>query len=274
MIAFIEKYEEKCQNEEKLPDGEKYASVEQVEGETIIVIVDPFMRRVHKYVPQSGDLLLMDATSNLDRSDTKLFHLMTPAAVGALPLGTIITSREDEKTILKGLQMMKKILPTYAFYGRGPNLGPVLGLTDDSDAERNALRIAWPLIQLLLCFFHVLQAHWQFIFKSESKIEKKDKPALLRMMREIMYCETQDDFDDAVDKMKESQEYNKYENYKKYMEDKVMPRNKEWSLLHRITSQLPTNNVNVTNYVETSFRVTKELKFNRHRAHNLVEMVR
>ena len=162
---------------------EKYASVEQVEGETIIVIVDPFMRRVHKYVPQSGDLLLMDATSNLDRSDTKLFHLMTPAAVGALPLGTIITSREDEKTILKGLQMMKKILPTYAFYGRGPNLGPVLGLTDDSDAERNALRIAWPLIQLLLCFFHVLQAHWQFIFKSESKIEKKDKPALLRMMR-------------------------------------------------------------------------------------------
>ena len=170
--------------------------------------------------------------------------------------------------------MMKKILPTYAFYGRGPNLGPVLGLTDDSDAERNALRIVWPLIQLLLCFFHVLQAHWQFIFKSESKIEKKDKPALLRMMRKIMYCETQDDFDDAVDKMKESQEYNKYENYKKYMEDKVMPRNKEWSLLHRITSQLPTNNVNVTNYVETSFRVTKELKFNRHRAHNLVEMVR
>ena len=274
MLNFVEKYEEKCQSETKLPDGEKYASVEQAEGQTIVVIVDPFMRRVHQNVPQAGDVLLMDATSNLDRSDTKLFHLMTPAAVGALPLGTIITSREDEKTIQKGLEILKKILPTNAFYGRGPNLGPVLALTDDSDAERNALKTVWPSIELLLCMFHVLQAHWQFIFKSESKIEKKDKPVLLRMMRKILYSETREDFDEALNEMKESPAYNKYENYKKYMEEKVLPRNKEWSLLHRILAQLPTNNVNVTNYVETSFRVSKDIKFNRHRAHNLAEMLR
>ena len=191
----------------------KYASVEQADKQTVVVIVDPFMRRVHQNVPQACDVLLMDATSNLDRSDTKLFHLKTPAAVGALPLGTIITTREDEKTILKGLEMMKKILPTNAFYGRGPSLGPVLGLTDDSAAERNALKTAWPSIELLLCMFHVLQAHWQFIFKSESKIVKEDKPVLLRMMRKILYSETRADFDEALDEMKESLAYNKYENY-------------------------------------------------------------
>ena len=225
-------------------------------------------------LPKAADILLLDATSNLDRSDTKLFHMMTPAAVGALPLGTIITTREDEKTIERGLQMMKEILPSWAFYGRGPNVGPVLGITDDCDAERNALQTAWPSIELLLCQFHVLQSNWQFIFKSENQVEKFDKPKLLRMMRKILYAETSQDFEEAVAEMKENPVYNKYERYKIYMEEKVLPRSKEWSLQHRVEARLPTNNVNVSNYVETSFRVTKELKFNRHRAHNLAEMVR
>ena len=216
----------------------------------------------------------MDATSNLDRSDTKLFHFMTPAAVGALPLSTIITTREDEQTILKGLTMLKDMLPRWAFYGRGPNLGPVLGLTDDSDPIRNALKNAWASIELLLCQFHVLQSNWQFIFKSENLIQKYDKPKLLRMMRTILYSETSSEFDEAVQKMRESPTYNKYETYKKYMEEKVLPRNREWSLHYRMEAKLPTNNVNVSNYVEASFRVSKDMKFNRHRAHNLAEMVR
>ena len=51
-------------------------------GETVIVICDPFMRRVHAVIPQSGDLVLLDATSNLDRSDSKLFHFVTPSSIG------------------------------------------------------------------------------------------------------------------------------------------------------------------------------------------------
>ena len=51
-------------------------------GETVVVICDPFMRRVHSTIPQCGDLLLLDATSNLDRSDSKLFHFITPSSIG------------------------------------------------------------------------------------------------------------------------------------------------------------------------------------------------
>ena len=81
----------------------------------------------------------MDATSNLDRSDTKLFHLMCPSAIGGLPLGTLVVTREDEKTIHHALKLYRDNLPENAFYGRGPNLGPALGMTDDCPAERNAL---------------------------------------------------------------------------------------------------------------------------------------
>ena len=50
-------------------------------GEIIVAVCDAFCRRVHKHVPQAGDIVLMDATSNLDRHDTKLFHLICPSAV-------------------------------------------------------------------------------------------------------------------------------------------------------------------------------------------------
>ena len=45
----------------------------------------------------------MDATSNLERNDTKVFHLMCPSPLGGLPLGTLITTRADENTITEAL---------------------------------------------------------------------------------------------------------------------------------------------------------------------------
>ena len=75
----------------------------------------------------------MDATSNLDRSDTKLFNILCPSAIGGLPVGKLIVTREDEKTITHALKIHQTMLPQDAFYGRGPILGPSLGLTDDSE---------------------------------------------------------------------------------------------------------------------------------------------
>ena len=161
MAEIIEKYENANQKMNKLPGEERYAKVEQINEQTVVVIIDAFMRRVHTSVPQSGDLLIMDATSNLDRSDTKLFNIICPSAIGGLPVGKLIVTREDEKTITHALKMYQNMLPQDAFYGRGPLLGPSLGLTDDSEPERKSLRRVWPNMTVLLCHFHVLQAHWQ-----------------------------------------------------------------------------------------------------------------
>ena len=71
---------------------------ETAKGEIIVDICDPFCRRVHENLPQAGDIVLVDVTSNLDRHDTKLFHMVCPSPAGGLPLGNILTSREDEAT--------------------------------------------------------------------------------------------------------------------------------------------------------------------------------
>ena len=129
-------------------------------GEIIVAVCDDFCRRIHKHEPQAGDIVLMDATTNLDRHDTKLFHLICPSAVGGLPLGNIITSKEDEETICAALTLFKSILPKDAFFGRGPNVGPKIIMTDDSDAERNAVKKLWPNVSFVTSILEMALERW------------------------------------------------------------------------------------------------------------------
>ena len=63
---LIAEFNKKCK--EDVGGEEDFAAIAQTEdGQTAIVIVDPLMRRVHKNVLQSGEICLIDATSNLDR---------------------------------------------------------------------------------------------------------------------------------------------------------------------------------------------------------------
>ena len=64
----------------------------------------PLLLRVHKLIPQSGELVRIDTSNNLDRNDSKLFHLMCPSVIGALPVPVIITTQEDSETIKFGLE--------------------------------------------------------------------------------------------------------------------------------------------------------------------------
>ena len=101
-------------------------------------------RRVHDCLPQVGDMFLVDVTSNLDRQDTKLFHIICPSPAGGFPVGTVITSRQDEVTVKAGcFDLYKSLLPVRAFFGRGEK-GPKIAMTDDSQAEQNALNATWP----------------------------------------------------------------------------------------------------------------------------------
>ncbi|PKY16521.1 hypothetical protein RhiirB3_428915, partial [Rhizophagus irregularis] len=59
-------------------------------------------------------------------------------------VGLLITSDESEITLEKALNLLKLILPPYAFFWRGSQVGQEVFLMDDSSTERNALEICWP----------------------------------------------------------------------------------------------------------------------------------
>ena len=67
--------------------------------------------------------------------------------------------------------------------------------------------------------------------------------------------------------------YVKYPLFQNHLKSHVLSRIEAWCSEYRITNQLPTSNNNTNNLVEWSFRYTKELQLNRHKAYNLCDLL-
>ena len=270
----IEEYNSKCMKDFPLPDGESYAKITQTEdGQTVAVICNPFMRRVHHTIPQSADIVFVDATSNIDRNDTKLFHLMCPSIVGGLPLADILCTREDTQTVHFAFELLKTVLTAGSFYGRGSDVGPTLFMTDDSDSLRNSLSLSWPSAELLLCVFHCLQALWVWLWDGKHNTVHPDRPVLLKLFRQVLYSENEAELSNNLEEMYASPVCHKYPNFQAHLMSHILPRIDAWCLEHRVTNKLPTSNNNTNNLVECSFRHTKEEQMNRHKAYNLCDLL-
>ena len=161
--------------------GLELAKIAQTDEATVAVL---YSRRVHEKIPEADDIILVDATSNLDRQDTKLVHIVCPSPAGGIPLGNIIVSREDEITLKAGFDL----LPTGAFFRRGPNVGPKIAMTDDCQAEHLVLSSTWESMKLLLCVFHLLQALWRWEWNTDHKIDKCDRPTFIRLFKALLYA--------------------------------------------------------------------------------------
>ena len=99
---------------------------------------DPVSSRVHEVLKESGSIVFCDATSNIDRQDSKFFQMLTVGPCGGLPLGFVLISRETVEMLTAGFELFKSILPKHAWKHRGSD-GPVLWMTDDAEAEIKAL---------------------------------------------------------------------------------------------------------------------------------------
>src|SRR6266496_4634318 len=164
--------------------------------------------------------------------------------------------------------MLKTILPPHAFYGRGPQTGPILFLTDDSNAERNALELCYPKAIHLLCTFHLLQAFWRWLYDSKHHINKDDRVSIMTKMKEIVYASSSEEMDTRYYEFKQKF-YHHYPQLQKHFE-RLWERRCFWALSYR--SGLPTRVNNTNNYVERSFGILKDIIFSRTQAFNSVQV--
>ena len=107
-----------------------------------------------------GEICYIDASAFFEPLNTSITLFYTSCAVGTLPIVLFITSDELEITLEKAINLLKTILPPHAFFGCGPQVRPMVFMTDDSSTEHNALELYWPQGIRLLCTFHILQAFW------------------------------------------------------------------------------------------------------------------
>ncbi|CAG8853777.1 32443_t:CDS:1, partial [Gigaspora margarita] len=108
----------------------------------------------------ASKLCYIDASTSFEPLNMLVTLLYTSYIAVALPFGIIITSDKLEITLKREMDLLKELLLPYTFFGYGSNIGPLIFLTDDSNAKQNALESFWSQLKKLLCIFHVLQAFW------------------------------------------------------------------------------------------------------------------
>lgn len=67
-----------------------------------IVLVTPFMMRVHKELKESGEVAFVDATSCVDSLKTGVIPFICAGPGGAAPLVILFASSQDAATLQKG----------------------------------------------------------------------------------------------------------------------------------------------------------------------------
>ena len=202
----------------------------------------------------------------MDEHNLRFFLICTQSVAGALPLGIILTSDEQESTLKKGFEMFKSLLPIDAFFGKGPCSGSEVIMTDNSDELRNSLRETWPKAKLLLCLFHVIQQVWRWLYEKSHGITPTDRVKIMTSFRFIVYAASIELCEQLCTEFIESEVVKKYENAVAYFTDLITIK-ASWAVCYR--KDLPIRGTNTNNYVEAQFLVMKDTILMRTRQFNV-----
>lgn len=242
----------------------------QVDDHSVVVaVVTPLMRRVSQLWPRAGEMLFIDSSGNMDRSDSRLFLLLTHSPVGALPVGAIVTSSESTSVLTAGLQLLMTLLDEQSFGGRGVR-GPMVAMTDDCAALRAALRSVFPECRLLLCSFHILQAVWRWLCGRQSAVAVGQRQEALQCVRALLRAGTESELNQRWEEMLFFTRANELRAFENYMEDR-WARRREWALCFRSDLMVRGNHTN--NLTEAAFRVIKDKILKRLKVHNTTQLV-
>ena len=102
-----------------------------------------------------NDIICVDSTGGIDRVGYRLFAFVVPFVTGAVAISLGICTNEQEETLGNLFKKMKMC---------AGNLMPDCIMTDDSAAERQALKAVFETSTLLLCQFHILSVFFSSPF--------------------------------------------------------------------------------------------------------------
>ena len=101
--------------------------------------------------------MFSDSSLSFDDYKNPMFVISTSSFAGGLPLGVVVTSGESSSIINSALN---HLLSKCSFYGKGK---PDNIITDDAQAERDALIRTWPNTAMYLCIFSLSPKHLEMV---------------------------------------------------------------------------------------------------------------
>ena len=189
--AFLQKFERSVDNKSQKWEDKPG---ESIDTPLVLAVCTLLMARAHAMLLQAGELVYCDSTASLDRCNCPTFIFSTSSSGGGIPLGVVITSGESESTLMQSFSYLRTLMPNNVFFGRGSK-GPQMFITDDCEAERNALKSVWPESVQLLCIFHYLQSWWKWLWDSNHGIADQDRQPIMQVIRALVYMTSEEDLE-------------------------------------------------------------------------------
>ncbi|XP_043225211.1 uncharacterized protein LOC122383129 [Amphibalanus amphitrite] len=208
----------------------------------------------------------------MDRSDSRLFLLLTHSPVGALPVGAIVTSSESTSVLTAGLQLLLTLMDEQSFGGRGAR-GPVVAMTDDCAALRAALRNVFPECRLLLCSSHItsrLPGGGCVGSRAVSPLTSDRRRCNVSVPSSEPPLSTTSASVGTWKELLAFTRRKKLGHFEKYMEERWI-RRYEWAMCFRSDLMVRGNHTN--NLTEAAFRVIKDKILRRLKVHNTTQLV-
>lgn len=252
----IDKY-----NSEQREDS---AAVDTTEdGQVVVAICTPFMKRVHTCIAESGDVLLINSFWSCDDKNLKIFVLLCHSVERGLPLGVIITSEETQSTISAGLWLLKTLIPSRNFFGC--HGGPwTIALSEDCTPLRHALQEAYPEASFLLCAFHLMQEVRQWLRDNSSDITKPERSQLLDLFRRMVSARSKDFLQSHYNAIRSNPLAVKHPKFIQRLEE-IYKRRETWAACFQ--DDLPSG------YAVFAKQILKDKVLHQLKAFNLVQMV-
>lgn len=152
-----------------------------------VAIVAPILKGVFA-LNNADEIVFVDSSSSCDQTNTCVPFVFCGSKIGGLPIGCILHASLMEDNYKIAFKLLKESLESNA----NKTFRPSVIMTDNSDAERNALQHVFPTARLLLCTFHVCQALWRWLWDKNHNIEKEDRKAIMQLFQNVLYSDTVD----------------------------------------------------------------------------------
>jgi len=264
LMRRIELFNDQCSK----GTTERFALLYVADASVIVAICTPLMKRVHRLMKTSSEIVFVDSSGSMDRQNYRLFLLLTHSVAGGLPLGVLITPSEDTATLTTALHLFNALLDSSCFYGRGTS-GPEVFMTDDATAERQALSVVYPETKCLLCVFHILQAHWRYLWSAQNHVSQENRQHLFHVLKDMVYANTMESLQSRYETAMNDVIVGANDRVKRRLQS-LYERRSEWALCLR--KGLPIRDNNTNNYCESAMRVLKDNVLHRMKAFNLQQL--
>lgn len=228
------------------------------------------MQRAHS-LPFAKDIAFVDSTASCDAHGHSVTIMLTACGIGAVPLALMVTKGQSIKDYIAAFTLLKESVP-FAFSSEGY---PKQFMTDDSEAERQALKTVWPSSKSLLCRFHICQSVWRWLFEIKHSICKDDRKTLYKAFQNCLVSSTKEEAEKSFNIMtgigsndKETI-FTKYPQWISYV-TKYWKRKEIWCLAFRDASM---HGHHTNNFSEVNVRIFKDIVLSRNKAYNAIALV-